>query len=149
MSESVITQQEADDLIAMEKIRINDESWDFPEKGGKISAPLVSLDKRENFLLDIARSHINLVKNTYQNRARQAIILVRLDIGGATHTNPDGEEIKCPHLHVYREAYGDKWALSLPPKYFKNTDNLDTLLTDFMRYCNITKPPVFQGRLFI
>lgn len=48
---------------------------------------------RENFLLDIRRGKIDLLKATNQNRARQTIVLVRLDLGGAPHRNPDGEEI--------------------------------------------------------
>ncbi len=43
---------------------------------------LASPYKRENFILDITRTQIKLTKATYQNRARQAIILMRLDRDG-------------------------------------------------------------------
>src|SRR5690349_3665382 len=109
-----LTQSEADALIAMEKHRVNDDAWDYPGLGVSLSIPLVSIDKRENFILDVARGRIDLRKGTYQNRARQTVILVRLDFGGQPHRNPDGVEVSSPHLHVYREGYGDKWAIPVP-----------------------------------
>jgi hypothetical protein len=66
-------------------------------------------------MLDLARGQIKLTKATYQNRARQAIVLMRLDLDGPPHRNPDDQEIPCPHLHFYREGYGDKWAIPPPP----------------------------------
>jgi hypothetical protein len=60
------------------------------------------------------RYRIKLTKATFQNRARVAIVLYRLDIAGAPHRNLDGEKIPCPHLHFYREGYGAKWAIPAP-----------------------------------
>ena len=120
MAEINLTQTEADALIAMEKRRINDERWDYPVLGGSISVPLISADRKENFILDVSRGKINLAKGTYQNRARQVVVLVRLDFGGQPHRNPDGEELESPHLHVYREGYGDKWAVPVPTGAFPN-----------------------------
>jgi hypothetical protein len=101
-----LTQAEAEALIAMEKHRFDDARWDYPGLGGSINIPLVSSDKREDFLLDISRGKIDLLKGTYQNRSRQIVVLVRLDFGGRPHRNPDDEEIPSPHLHIYREGYG-------------------------------------------
>jgi hypothetical protein len=42
-----------------------------------------------DFMLDVTRATIRLTKATYQNRARQAIILMRLDLDGPPHSNPD------------------------------------------------------------
>jgi len=94
--------------MAMEKHRVNDDPVLYPARGNAISIPLISTDKRENFLLDISRGRIDFQKVTYQNRCRQVIVLVRLDIKGPAHPNPDGTEIPTPHLHLYREGYGDK-----------------------------------------
>jgi len=110
MAETTLTQIEADTLLAMEKHRTDDTAHTFPVLGGAIVVPLISANKRENFLLDVTRGRINLKKVTYQNRARTAVILARLDIAGPPHVNPDGQEIPCPHLHTYREGFGDKWA---------------------------------------
>ena len=81
--------------------------------------PLIGENKREKFLLDVSRSSIDVSKGKHQNRARQIIILVRLDFG-APHRNPDGLEVACPHLHVYHERYGDKWAISAPENAFED-----------------------------
>lgn len=143
-----LTQQEADQLIAMEKHRVDEERWEYPMVGGSISVPLISANKREEFLLDIGQGKIDLLKGTYQNRARQVIVLIRLDFGGRPHRNPDGQEIASPHLHLYREGFGDKWATSLPADVFPDTSDLWRLLEDFMKLCNITEPPSIQRGLF-
>src|SRR5205814_605626 len=108
MADIDISQVEADGLIEMEKRFVDEKDWTFPAAGERIALALTSLDKRENFMLDITRARIKLTKATYQNRLRQAIVLMRLDLGGPPHRNPDGSEIPCPHLHVYREGFGDK-----------------------------------------
>lgn len=147
MADIHLTQAEADALIAMEKHRVNEDRHDFPVAGSLV-VPLQSPDKREQFLLDIKRGRIDLSKATYQNRGRQVIVLVRLDLGGAPHRNPDGEELPCPHLHLYREGYGDKWAIALPSEKFSKTSNLWRTLEDFMRFCSITQPPWIEPGLF-
>ena len=148
MADITLTQAEADALIAIEKHRVNEESYDYPNLGGSICVPLISPDKRENFLLDVSRGRIDLKKGTYQTRARQIVVLVRLDFGGQPHRNPDDAEIPSPHLHVYREGYGDKWAMPLPTDSFPNIADLWRTLEDFMRFCNITEPPLIERGLF-
>src|SRR5271166_3022046 len=100
--------------MAMEKRFVDDKDWTFPAAGESIALELTSVDQRENFMLDVTRARIKLTKATYQNRGRQAIVLLRLDLDGPPHRNPDGEEIPCPHLHIYREGFGDKWAVLAP-----------------------------------
>lgn len=148
MAEINLSQSEADALIAMEKIRVNEQIIYYPSIGERISVPLMSRNKRENFILDISRGKIDLLKGTYQDRARQVVILVRLDFGGQPHRNPDGKEITSPHLHIFKEGYGDKWAETIPQDRFPNTTNLLQLIGDFMSYCNIKEPPFIEGRLF-
>ncbi len=148
MAEINLTQSEAEALIAMEKVRIDDQDWDYPSLGGRISIPLVSKNKRENFILDLSRGNIDLLKGTYQNRARQIVILVRLDFDGQPHRNPDGQEITSPHLHIYREGFGDKWAAPVPPDVFSNVTDLWQTLLEFMTYCNIVEPPRIERGLF-
>jgi hypothetical protein len=148
MAEIDLTQLEADALIAMEKHRENDKEWRFPGPGQRLAIPLVSSDKRENFMLDITRSQLKLTKATYQNRARQVVILMRLDLDGPPHRNPDEQEIPCPHLHVYREGYGDKWAIPAPVARYPNTQDLFSTFEAFMQHCNITQIPTIQRVLF-
>lgn len=134
--------------MAMEKSKLDDQRIDYPSMGGAITIPLISADKREHFLLDISRGRIDLFRGKYQNRARQAVILARLDFGGASHRNPGDEEIPSPHLHVYREGFGDKWAIPAPADKFGDISDLWRTLEDFMRYCNITEPPIIERVLF-
>ena len=110
--------------------------------------PLQSADKREQFLLDLSRGRIDLLKVKMQNRGRQVVVLVRLDMGGAPHRNPDGEEIPVPHLHVYREGYGDKWAIPVSVDCFRAVGDVWATLEDFMRFCSITQPPNIERGLF-
>jgi hypothetical protein len=53
----------------------------------------------------------------------------------------------CPHLHLYREGFGDKWAFPVPPEVFSDVENLWQALQDFMRFCNIIEPPLFERNL--
>jgi hypothetical protein len=158
----MLTQSEADALIALEKKRTSNDRYNFPPNREILTIPIVSIDERESFLLDINRKgSIKLTRCTYQERYRGIIILVRLDIDGPPHTNPEvdivplsylspynGQTIKCPHLHLYVEGYMDKWAIPAPDNEFPNTKDLYKTLEDFFRYCNITDPPIIQRGLF-
>ncbi len=148
MADTNLTQAEADALIAMEKHRANDERHNFPMGGQSLILPLHSPDKREVFLLDLSRARIDLAKIKMQNRARQVVVLVRLDLAGAPHRNPDDVEVPCPHLHLYREGYGDKWAMPLPVAHFPVPSDVWNTLARFMGYCNITQPPHIERGLF-
>ena len=148
MADINLTQNEADKLMAMEKRAVDEKEWLFPAPGDRVAIPLTSLDKRESFMLDVTRAQIKLTKATYQNRARAAIILMRLDLDGPPHRNPDGVEISCPHLHIYREGYGDKWAIPAPLATYTNTLDRFSTFEAFMQQCNITTPPKIQKGLF-
>lgn len=148
MADLDLTQIEADALIAMPKVRVNDDACDYPGGGGSITVPLASQDKREQFFLDVSHARIDLQKGKCQNRARQIVVLVRLDLGGSPHRNPDDTEVPCPHLHVYREGFGDKWAIAVPADKFANTGDLWLTLHDFMKFCNIIDPPLINQGLF-
>jgi hypothetical protein len=158
----MLTQSEADALIALKKKRASNDTYSFPSSGEILTIPIISIDGRESFLLDINRKgSIKLTRCTYQERYRRIIILVRLDIDGQPHTNPEvdivplpylipynGQTIKCPHLHLYVEDYMDKWAIPAPANEFPNTKDLYKTLEDFFRYCNIIEPPIIQRGLF-
>lgn len=144
-----VTQAEADALFAIEKHRMDDSQYDYPGLGGSLCVPLASPDRREHFLLDVTRGRIELRKGTYQNRARSVVILARLDFGGAPHRNPDDSEIPCPHIHLYREGFHDRWAFPLPSGVFANITDPWQSLGDFMRYCNVTRTPNIVPGLFV
>ncbi|MBX3109946.1 MAG: hypothetical protein KF743_12245 [Fimbriimonadaceae bacterium] len=147
MPEQELTQTEADALLALEKVAVSSDQVNFPDQGGVLILQLASTDGRQQFLLDVRKARIDLVKGTYQNRARQTVILARLDIGGPPHRNPDGEEVPCPHLHLYREGFGDKWAIPLPSQ-FTDPGDLWQSLEDFMSFINVSQRPNIQRGLF-
>ncbi len=147
MNTILLDQKEADYLIAIDKLDCTDEIYDYPITGGSVCIPLKSGDGKEEFLLDIQRGKISLLKSTYQSRGKKVFVLVRLDIGGSSHRNPDLQDIPCPHIHIYREGFGDKWAIPMPPD-FVSSDNTWEVLEAFYKYCNIIDPPNFHKELF-
>jgi len=143
MSDINITQNEADLLFKMEKIRVDDTEWKLPSGGNRLEIPLTSKDKKESFLLDLSRGRLNIERRKYQNRCRQSVIIARLDFG-SPHQNPDGQEVGVPHLHLYKEGYNDKWAYALPSYAFTDLTDHSKVLNDFMKFCNITESPIFD-----
>lgn len=159
----MLTQSEADALIATQKKKTTNEQYNFPPSGEILTIPIISIDESESFLIDVNRKgRIRLTKCTYQERYRGMIILVRLDIDGSPHTNPEvmsvplsyltpynGQTIQCPHLHLYVEGFMDRWAIPAPSDIFSRTNDLYDTLMDFFRYCNVIEPPNIQRGLFI
>ena len=145
---SELTQAEIDILRKMKKECAEARSFQYPLNGEKLSIPLVSENKREEFMLDINRSSIDIAKISHLNRARRSIVLLRLDLGGRPHRNPDGTEVASPHLHIYKEGFGDKYAIPLPQE-FANCSSLIEYLEKFMDYCNIIKKPDIAMGLFV
>ena len=140
----MLTQTEADSLIAMNKSFAQPATIELPP-GSDDTYELVGSDPKELFLLDLWRGTLKLSKLKFQNRARKAFVLVRLDIDGAPHTNPDGVRVGGTHIHVYREGFEDKWAQPLDPAQFRALGDRGLTFTDFCRYCNIVNAPPFQG----
>lgn len=146
MANSELTQAEADRLIALEKCWVDTGELIYPDYGGTLKIQLVSIDRRIPFYLDIRRARINLAKGTYQHRAQNVVVLLRLDFGGAPHRNPDGTKIGSPHLHRYRKDYGDRWAFPVSTDQFPHLNDPWLTLVDFMQLCHITEPPNIQRR---
>ncbi len=140
----MLTQQRADELMAMPKRCADPLPIGFPLPGESLRLDLHSVDRSESFVLDVNRKgKIKLTKCTYQERYAVVEILLRLDVDGPPHENPDGVEVPSPHLHVYREGYGDKWAEPIPAT-FGDTSDLVQTLQDFMQYCNVQHIPTVQ-----
>lgn len=148
MAPAALSQEEADALIAMAKEREDDDEQLFPGPGHALRLPLRSTDGQERFLLDLRRGRLNVKKVTMQTRARRVVVLLRLDLSGAPHRNPDGTRIPAPHLHRDREGYGDRWATPLPPDVFPNPEDAWETLRHFQHYCNIIRTPLIIRGLF-
>lgn len=138
----MLDQNTADSLIAEPKIFKDMNSIHLGTNGTKLSKELYGKNSQETFILDITRGKINISKATYQNRYKKLnIILARIDTSGPRHQNPDGKFINGPHLHIYRENYGDKWAYELDSSIFTNTSDIGILLKDFLEYINAETIP--------
>jgi hypothetical protein len=141
-----LSQAEADALLRMEKYRVDATANAFPDLGGHIQIALQSQNQREAFSLDISRRHIALTTK-YQTRGRHSVVLARLDFN-SPHRNPDDTEVGIPHLHLYREGFGDKWAYDVPAEMLKNPADPWQVLLDFMSYCRVVEPPNISRGLF-
>lgn len=146
MSNDALTQSEAQMLLAMEKISQNNTEYVFPDLGGNVEIPLISRVGREFFSLDISRKRTALTTK-FQTRARQSLVLARLDFN-SPHRNPDDTEVGVPHLHLYCEGYGDKYAYEIPSGMLSKPTDVQQTLQDFMRYCTIVSPPNIKWGLF-
>jgi hypothetical protein len=142
---NMLTQTRADELIQIRKQLHDMLPINFPVGGDAIQVDAKSQDGRESFIFDVNRkgARIRLSKCTYQERYAVVEVLLRLDVDGPPHENPDGQEVPCPHLHVYREGFGTKWAQPLPPD-FTDTSDLVGTLREFLRYCKVDRVPSIQ-----
>jgi hypothetical protein len=144
-----IPQKVADALLALEKRCANPNTvWEYPRQGETLHIPLISADGTEKFTLDVAEHKIVLSKQKMQTRARKTIVLARLEINGAPHTNPNGERISGSHLHIYKEGYDDKFAIPLSETVFKSASTLSDYLYIFEDFCKIIDKPNIQLGVF-
>jgi hypothetical protein len=144
--QSDLSQAEADALLRMEKYRVDATAHAFPDLGGHTQIALQSQNQRESFSLDISRRRIALTTK-YQTRGRQSVVLARLDFN-SPHRNPDDTEVGIPHLHIYKEGFGDKWAYEVPADMLKNPFDAWQVPLDFMSYCSVVEPPNISRGLF-
>ena len=163
-TKGTLTEEEAIELFEMEKFPTDDMTLYINEN---FTIDLESEDREEKFFISYHRASITL-KYTDQLRCRTHIPLLRLDIGGAMHTNPrisspclprdpfydvhdhcigrvflPGE----PHIHFYREGYDDRWAYPVPKEFTDLNDVLRTM-KQFLAKCNVVRPPSIQRGFF-
>jgi len=112
----MLTQAEANQFMQMAKHFVRPPASVTIPPGIDETHELAGLDDRERFLLDIWRGTFRLRKLKFQNRVRTVIVLVRLDVDGAPHTNPDGQRLPGTHLHLFREGYGQHFRLPVDSK---------------------------------
>ena len=139
----MLTQTEADELIALPKTFVSLPSFYLPG-GSDWSHELVGRQGQEKFLLDASRSSMRLSKLKLQSRGRSVVVLVRLDIDGAPHTNPDGTRVGGTHIHIYKPDCEARWAVELDNNKFSCVKDIEKIYLDFCKFCAIT-PIKFQG----
>ena len=138
----MLVQDDFDILMGSSKYFNDNSAIIIPDNGGKINRYIYSENSKDQFVLNIERGRIDLRKVKYQTRDKSTnTVLLRIDTKGPRHLNPDGNFVECPHMHIYRENYGDKWALPLDSSIFSDSDNLGNLLRDFLIYFNVQDIP--------
>lgn len=135
----MLTQEDANILLEiLKEIKDTQDGFILPSGNECKKIEAVSYDQRHSFIVDVNRKgKINSLKFTLQNRYAGNVILLRLDIGGPPHRNPDGKTICGNHIHIYREGYDTRFAEAIP-KEFVNPSNMLSTLYDFLVYCKVT-----------
>jgi hypothetical protein len=134
------------ELMSMKKYFI-DAEISLPAHGECSTFELMDSKEEEKFLLDVDRSGIiELEKIKLQNRYATNVILIRLEVNGPQHINPDGTKIGCNHIHIYSEEYGDRVAYDLQSfkdASFYTCQKFYDYFMELCKYCNI-RLPLFQ-----
>jgi hypothetical protein len=146
-SRSDLDQGMADYLIEVRKTLLDPDIPLVFRMGMKAEINLQSDDgthSRELFRMLVHRSSLDPRSATYQLLVRRSTVLLRLDLGGPTHRNPDDLIVPCPHLHRYRPGFGDRWASKPEEADFPNLSNPYTSLKEFMFFCNVTRLPIIE-----
>lgn len=138
----MLTANEFNEIMSMTKKFEETSTIVIPDRGKKLNKSLYSPSTKDKFILNIDRGRINLKKVKYQARHENSnTLLLRIDTAGTVHFNPDGERIIGPHIHIYKEGFGDKWAFPLEKTIFTDVENLSNLLKDFLVYFNVENIP--------
>ncbi|GIP34203.1 hypothetical protein [Paenibacillus sp. J2TS4] len=137
----MLTDLESRRLLRALKNLIDTNPIVFPTVQAYITLEAYSTETNAKFQIDVQRKSLNVKKCTYQTRYKKSINLLRVDIEGPPHLNPDGTEIPCPHIHIYKEGYDDKWAYPLEAKMVTDPSDLVQVLIDFLEYNNIDNVP--------
>ena len=131
---------EAQGLIQVLKKIIECKGFAIPKPGTRNVIELSSVfSDSDKFKVDFNRhSTIRPEKYTLQLRYGKDQGLLRIDVNGPKHTNPDGTIVECPHIHVQTHDRGhwDAWAYDLPVVFGDVEDRINTL-KQFLDYCNV------------
>jgi len=136
-------------LQCLKMIEHHHSTFSLPSKGFEKKMNLKSTN--HYFLVDVNRKGIKKHQFTLQLRSAsyKDYPLIRLDITGPPHLNPEGdfryagELIPCPHIHIAEEKYAAKRAYPLNDNYAKmyltndQLKNLVEILKAFLEYCNV------------
>lgn len=142
----ILTQDEINELLSiLKEVKYEKENFRFPERNESAMLEAYSEYMKKKFLIDIRTGtpRSDPRKVTYQERYIKDTILIRLDLYGPPHTNPDGATLSGNHLHIIKEGFDDRYAIEVPKEFINIDDKIDTLI-NFLEYCKI-KNPVFTN----
>ncbi|WP_297920437.1 hypothetical protein [Metallibacterium sp.] len=120
----MLTQVKVDELIALAKVAVRDEVFTWLHNTRQEELLVSTQDRELQFLLSLKRNPFEI---TAQLRTRDRHFpLARID-NAVQHINPDGNVLRGPHIHWYREGYGMAWAERA--NWYALDRPLETLLT--------------------
>ncbi len=76
--------------------------------------------------------------------------MFRIDIGGPPHQNPNGIDVPCPHIHVYKydgTPHIENWAFPLEDKLPTCSDDLVQVFIDLLLYNNVENIPTIEDKI--
>lgn len=120
--------------------------FEMPVGGDSKQINLISNENKSDlFIIDInsSRKRIKSLKITFNERYKKEIVLLRLDLNGPPHRNPNGDLLSGNHLHIASEGYGDRYAIEVP-NCFKNLSSPTGTLIDFLTYCKVINTKKIQ-----
>ena len=137
----ILDQSTFEYLKNLPKTFITNEPLEVSSAPQKWTRKLQAVDTADTFLIDFYRGKLNLAKFTINSRYQGSIVLARLDSRG-THKNPDGKIIQGPHIHIYQQDYGEKFAYSLSTHGFKEPiPSIKHTIVEFLAFFNVTHIP--------
>ncbi len=135
-----MTCEESQRLIQILKKIIGSNSFAIPTPGSKAELELSSVfSANDRFTVFFNRSgRARPEKYTLLLRYGKDQGLLRIDVNGTKHVNPDGTVVDCTHIHkqTHEEGKWDAWAYELPVVFGNADDRIDTL-KQFLEYCNV------------
>ncbi len=133
-----MTKEKAQELIHVMKMLMKTGDFALPVIGSFGSIELHSVrSNAERFIVKINRkAKIDPLKYTLLLHFPEEDLL-RIDVHGTYHINPDGTTVPCPHIHFRNKDTGkwDAYAFELPA-VFGNTEDVAETLRTFLAYCN-------------
>lgn len=135
-----MTQAEAQGLIQILKRLLQPNMITLPMTGSTSTVELCSVFSEKDYFSVIfnRKGRIDPSKYTLMLRYGKDKGLLRIDVGGPPHTNPNGTIVPCPHIHIQQRDTGhwDSWATDIPAVFGNVADRIETFTT-FLQYCNV------------
>ena len=133
-----MTKEAAQELIQTLKELLKTGVYYLPRVGKSDHLFLRSVQSpKDRFTVYINRSS-RIVENKYSLLLHYPEEgLLRIDINGREHKNPDGSLVSCPHIHMRIKDTGawDAYAFDLPA-VFGDTEDCAATLRDYLQYCH-------------
>lgn len=133
-----MTQEQSQELIQVMKKLLLTGTYYLPPTGQVNFIPLQSLQTpKDRFTVYVNRKS-TIIPGKYSillHYPQEG--LLRIDVNGPVHKNPDGTIVFCPHIHMRTKDTGkwDVWAYDIPA-VFGNTNDCINTVKDFLQYCH-------------